>query len=259
MSSIDEDDGKSDFDRAQEVLIRKSTAGMRDQVVELLARYDAPRLTEMRYKDLAAFARECEALTPPEPPALPPPNAWAIGSAINDAKGIRRTARSVFGSSFREDGCALAVALKTHGLYIVPICTQPAPPVPTPQFAIGDRVTHDKRSAPVLTVTGYELRYILVQPNGMKFPYGVSAEKLKLAPPWTVTTPPKYAAPLAPMPPPIGPPEVPKFKIGQRVETGPEFGPLDGRVSSVHATFSYRLEGGPTQWHQDNLKPFSYF
>lgn len=241
MSSIDEDDGKTDFERAKTALIKKSLT-MRDQVVALLAKYGGEKLPDLRYKDLAAFARECEALQPP------PANAWAIGSAIDDAKGERSKNNTHFGTSFAADGCALAAALKHHGLHIVPIGAAPPVPNPTlaPKFAIGDRVRHTHRHGvhSVLNVVGYELRYILRDVSGRQFPYGVGAEKLELLP-------------SAPPAPPAAP-EVPKFKVGQRVETAPEFGPLTGCVSKVIASYSYTLDSSPTKWHQDNLKPFIY-
>lgn len=256
MSSIDKDDGMTDIERATKETVRLCTAGMRPQVVALLAAFDAKKVTDLRHKDLDAYTRKLEALWPPAP--LSRIDFRTIGSAIDDAKSARYRATGFgFGEMFIEDGSALCSALADVGLCIVPIATS-ANGVPEPKFAIGDRVLHDTHSRHPLPrgeyfVAGYEVRYRLERVDGGPAGSGLafSGEKLKSAIP---------APAPAPAPPPqAAPVEAPKFKVGERVETAAAFGPRSGVVTGVEASYSYTLHGiSPTRWHQDNLKPFSY-
>lgn len=233
---------KSDIDRAIQAAIEKHRIpGMRQQVVDLLAKYDAKKVPELRYKDLAAFTRECEALTPPEPTH---PSAWAIGSALDDAKAARVRDGAEFGACFKADTRELVEALYKHGFSIVETCTQPAPsPIPTPKFAIGEAVKHmNSRTYPPARgewkVAGYELRYILQRGDGTPYAnaYGIHAEKLERLPP----------APRAPAP------VVPKFQVGDQVKTP------DGVVATVGGLrISYQVSDGRT-WSESFLQPVDW-
>lgn len=108
------------------------------------------------------------------------------------------------------------------------------PPLPSPKFAIGDKVRLVCRSVlGTLSVTGYEFRYVLAHADGKAIGGGFGYREDKLV-----------AAPIAPQP---------AFQVGDAVET--RDGEALGRVTGI----KYSVSGSIHDWSAVNLRHVATF
>lgn len=175
MSSINESNNERSAGKA---LAEACHRGCRKEVVNLLAKYGATRLRELRLNDLYAFARECEALQPPRdavempvPSAVPAPK-FTIGDKVIFTRFAFRNAAPA--ETYTVCGYELRYILKDstgnimgshYGYHSERLCAAPPPPPAPPaapvvaKFAVGDAVGSKQFGNSLGTVQSVSMKY----------------------------------------------------------------------------------------------------